>query len=315
MKIPEKYINEVITKYKNKPLIREMIVKDLALSYILQGIFQNIQEDTKSPFQKIIFKGGTLLSKSYLNYHRISEDLDFTFEDNFRLNKLSNSQKKIEIKRFLKEEFLPALNKICENYNLDFDPNEIDDSKTKKYCPVKSTIYLTKFNIYINKEESNPIKIEINFCDELFRPASKSKISHLNASSEHLIYPLKEIELKSYNLNEILIEKVRAIVTRKEEVHERDIYDLFLLSKLGQSLFKLNNLDIINKICQGVGYKENPKEEKEYILKIKDRLNLLEMKLEKEIKDINLIDYDSREYKKFFKTLRNFILSLDFTKL
>ncbi|MBU4116646.1 MAG: hypothetical protein KKG94_02770 [Nanoarchaeota archaeon] len=72
MKIPEKYIEEVMENYKDKPITREMIIKDLALSYILHGIGEHVRENEISPFKKLIFKGGTLLAKSPV---RISQNL------------------------------------------------------------------------------------------------------------------------------------------------------------------------------------------------------------------------------------------------
>lgn len=315
MKISEKYIEEVMENYKDKPITREMIIKDLALSYILHGMGEHVRENESSPFKKLIFKGGTLLAKSQLEYHRISEDLDFTFKDNYELNKLSGTQKRNAIKKFLKEEFLPELTKICEDYNLDFHADEINDPYKKRYCPVKSTIYGTKLKVYINNTESNPIKIEINFCDEPFYKLQKSKIVHLNPYSSHLIYPLKELELESYIIDEILLEKLRAIITRKEGVHERDIYDLFLLSMKGNNPFKTKHKAIKNKIVQGIGYQSDKFKEKKHILGLKKRIRELEKNIEEEIKVMNLTNYDSKKYQIFFSKIKDFVFSINFNDL
>jgi len=315
MKVPEKYIGEVMSNYKSKPITREMIIKDLALSYILYGIGEDIRKNKNSPFKKLIFKGGTLLAKSQLKYHRISEDLDFTFKDNSKLNKLSTTQKKKAIKKFLKKELLPAITKICEDYSFDFNADEINDITQMKYCPVTSTVFQTKFNIYINTDESNPIKIEINFCDEPFYKLEKSKIIHLNPFSNHLTYPLKDLELESYIIKEIVLEKLRAIVTRKESVHERDIYDLFLLSKKGNDPFKTEHKEIRDKIIQGLGYQVDKTKEKKHIQELEKRIEELEKNLEAEIRDMNLTSYDSEKYKNFFKKIKDFVLSIDFEDL
>jgi predicted nucleotidyltransferase component of viral defense system len=315
MKIPEKYIEEVMGNYKGKPITREMIVKDLALSYILYGIGEDIRKNENSPFKKLIFKGGTLLAKSSLGYHRISEDLDFTFKNNAELNLLSKSGKRKEIKKFIKEEFLPAITKICKDYDFDFNAEEMNDIAQVKYCPVISTIHQTRFNIYINTDESNPIKIEINFCDEPFYKLEKSKIIHLNPSSGHLTYPLKDLKLESYVVEEIVLEKLRAIITRKEGVHERDIYDLFLLSEKGSDPFKIKQKKLKDKIIQGVGYQADKTKEKKHIQELEKRIEELEKNLEADIKNINLTDYDSEKYKKFFKKIKDFVLSIDFEEL
>ena len=315
MKIPEKYIKEVIEKYKNKPITREMVIKDLALSYLLVGIENHIKDNKNSPFRKLIFKGGTLLTKSFLSYHRISEDLDFTFRDNIKINQLSITQKKATIKKFLKEELLPELKKICKVYNFDFDDLEINHPTERKYCPTKSTIYLTQLNIYINSEELNPLKLEINFCDVPFYDPQKINLSHLNSSSNYLTYPLKELKLGCYDIKEIILEKLRAVITRKGGVHERDIYDLFLLFKKGNNIFEIKPEKIMKKIIQGIGYRKDNNKEKEYIQNFKQRIGELEKNLEGEIKTLNLINYDAKEYQDFFRNLKEFLLSIDFSKL
>ena len=311
MKIPAKYLDEVIKKYRDKQITPEMVKKDLALSYILYEIGKHKEENENSSFHKLIFKGGTLLAKSHLGYHRISEDLDFTFKHNDELNKLSKNQRENQIKKFIKEELLIELTKICEKYNFDFDSSEINREGENKYCPLKYSPHWNKFNIYINTKESNPIKFEINFCDEPFYELEKSKIGHLNHLSEHLIYPLENIEIESYSIEEILLEKLRAIITRKG-IHERDVYDLFLLSNLGHNIFEIESLDIYNKIRQGIGYKNNKENEIRHVLEIKKRLDELENNFEGEIKDMNLTDYDSEEYRKFFDRIKGFILGIDF---
>lgn len=56
-------------KTKIKPL--ELIEKDFYLTMLL----------SKLDLEEYAFKGGTCLAKAYLGYHRLSEDLDFTFKD------------------------------------------------------------------------------------------------------------------------------------------------------------------------------------------------------------------------------------------
>jgi len=49
----------------------ETIEKDYYLTLILNSIESHLSD-------KIVFKGETLLNKIHLNYHRLSEDIDFT---------------------------------------------------------------------------------------------------------------------------------------------------------------------------------------------------------------------------------------------
>ena len=310
MIIPNKYIQET----RKRKVTDEMIKKDLALSYILYDMSEDIRKDKNSPFTKIIFKGGTLLSKSHLDYHRLSEDLDFTFFDNKSLNKLLKKQKQKKIKGYLKEEFLPRFQKIIDKYSFDFDSNEMN-KQTQKYCPIKAPVNFAKFHVYLDKSDQTPIKIDINFTEELFFKPEKTKLKHLNSSSESLIFPLGDYELNSYVLEEILIEKIRAVLTREEKIHERDVFDLFLINKVGYNPFKLEVNKIKDKIRQGIGFKQDKVKELERINKIKDKFDQLESEIEAEIKTMNLKEYNSQEYRKFFSELKEFLTGMNFLNL
>ena len=310
MIIPDKYLQET----RKKKVSDEMIKKDLALSYILHEMSEDIKKDKNAPFSKLIFKGGTLLSKSHLDYHRLSEDLDFTFSENVSLNKLAKKQKQKRIKEYLKKELLPKLNEIIKKYSFDFDPSELN-KKTKKYCPIKAPVDLAKFYIYLDKNDQTPIKIEINFLDELFFKPEKIKLKHLNFSSQNLIFPLGETEFSSYCIEEILIEKIRAILTRERSINERDIFDLFLLQNRGHSALKVDLEKIRNKIKQGIGFKQDKNKEMQKIKQVEEKFTQIENEIEKEIKMMNLKDYNSREYRKFFSELKEFLIKIDFSDL
>ena len=62
-------ISTIARKMRFRPVIVE---KDYYLTIILNNIEKLLSD-------KIVFKGGTLLNKVHLNYHRLSEDLDFTY--------------------------------------------------------------------------------------------------------------------------------------------------------------------------------------------------------------------------------------------
>ncbi|MCK5624811.1 nucleotidyl transferase AbiEii/AbiGii toxin family protein [Candidatus Pacearchaeota archaeon] len=316
MKISNKYLEEVKEKYKGKKLDSEMIRKDLALSYILYEIAKHIEKNENSPFKKLIFKGGTLLAKSHLDYHRLSEDLDFTFKDIEIFEGKSKTNRKKRIRTFLKKDLLPEFKKICEKYEFDFDETEIDRFKETKYFHGKKSELFICFKIYIDSEEKNPIKIEINFCDNLFYKTENIKLKNLHAKSEYLSHILEDLEIISYNINEILCEKLRAILTRKKGgISERDIFDLYLLAKKGHDALKIKDEEIKKKIRQGIGYRNTQKEEIKFVKEISSRLEELEKLLEKNINRMNLTDYDSEDYRKFFSKLKDFLNKIDFSDL
>lgn len=283
MNISEKYISEVLSKY---PLLHvDVIKKDLMLSYILQDLCD---------LDNLVFKGGTCLSKCYLKYHRLSEDLDFNLElQGFE----SKTRFKREVRNYFKNVFLLKLQKIADDYNFDFDYKEFSEDG-RRYCPVKSGDDIFVFHIYSNKNEKNPIKIEINISEKRIYDTLVKDIINLDDQSKYLTYPLRKSSLKCYSLDEIILEKIRAILTRQEGIHERDIFDLFLINKK-RRVFDVNPKDVVLKLKKSFLYK------KEFVL---NRLvELKKYKLFNEIDNLSIINFSHDEYKKFFLKLVEFI--------
>ena len=93
--IEPKEINKVATA--NRVSDRQ-IEKDYVLSWVLYAISKN-----KILRSSLVFKGGTVLKKAYIEDYRFSEDLDFTLLD----EKISNEQIRDEFNKlfaFIKEE-------------------------------------------------------------------------------------------------------------------------------------------------------------------------------------------------------------------
>src|SRR3989344_11103 len=122
-KIIKKFVAQI--KEKHKEINEPIIEKDFYLTLVLNEISKHIDEDNISPFSKLVFKGGTLLTRTHLNYHRISEDLDFTYLENKKLNRLSSKQRKKAIAVFTGE-LVGEINKICRKFNLDFSTHKKD---------------------------------------------------------------------------------------------------------------------------------------------------------------------------------------------
>lgn len=100
----QKYVAEVKSRL-DLEASDEIISKDLLLTLILAEF-----QKEKGIFNELIFKGGTLLSRNYLEYHRFSEDLDFVYKESETLNKLSRKAREKKIKAFI-DLFTPQLKK------------------------------------------------------------------------------------------------------------------------------------------------------------------------------------------------------------
>lgn len=191
---------EQIKTLSKKYLINESVV---AREYF-QLLFLN--ELYSKPFSsKIYFKGGTAIRLIY-GGKRFSEDLDFTVL-------INDNDFEIQITEFFK-----SLTKIY--------PIEV---KEKESLAGKS--YLLSCSIE-NFEHPIFIKLDFSFREIVIENVKKIITSDYPIIMSNYIFTL--------SLNEIIAEKIRAIMTRNKP---RDIYDLWILQELGGKI----NFEIINK--------------------------------------------------------------------
>lgn len=237
-------------KEKHTKLNEPTIEKDFYLTLLINEISRKIGENKESAFSKVVFKGGTLLTRAHLNYHRISEDLDFTYAENNKLKRLSSKQRRKLISKFTGQ-LVEEIYGITKKFNLDFSLNKSD----KKYCRVRDRKGVYLFRIYYKPVYGTEdfIRIEVNFNDNLiYKPIFKD-IKHL--FDEELIRDLEFIEgirikikenILCYDLREVAVEKIRAVLTRPV-IKERDLLDLFLISKI-INIKILEKKEIVDKI-------------------------------------------------------------------
>ena len=198
-------IPAIAGKLKFRPAIIE---KDYYLTVILNNI-ETVLSD------KIIFKGGTLLNKIHLNYHRLSEDLDFTY-----YGKLTGrSQRSIAIAPI--REKMPAFLKA-----LDLSSNNPQGEGFNN-----SMQYVFKINYQsLITAKKDLIKIEISLRQPPIDRPIHTSIKHFYQdpfTGEDLI-PIGKI--LSLSLKEAVAEKLKASITRKDVVI-RDYYDLWHISE------------------------------------------------------------------------------------
>lgn len=88
--------------------IASVIEKDFHLTRILNKVNRYLSTN-------IVFKGGTLLNKVYLNYHRLSEDLDFAYRRDVDLSMRGKRSKAIIPIREKISAFLDMLKLTSDN--------------------------------------------------------------------------------------------------------------------------------------------------------------------------------------------------------
>lgn len=250
----------------------ELIEKDI----ILHSVLIELSKD-KSFRKNFAFKGGTCLIKCYLGYYRFSEDLDFSWinQNIFKNKSGKQARKKLSLEI---DKLLGLLKEISDKLELEFEA----DKQNKKYVEFGGSNKFVTFKLWYDSaifKSKQFIKIQINFV-ELFL----YKIKKLQAKS--LIKPdAKELNflfpeyyplginprIKAYGLKEILLEKIRAILTRRG-LKLRDFIDVFLITKEIKQDFTHFEKEIIEKtefMLRYEKYLQNLKEKKHIHLGIR----------------------------------------------
>ncbi len=276
---------------------KEMIEKDVVLQSLLHELSKN--QDFKENFA---FKGGTCLIKCYLGYYRFSEDLDFTFikQDEFK----NKSEKQIRRVLSKKIDFLIALlESLAGKLDLEFKGGK----GNQKYVELGGSNRFATFKLwYFSPTLENPtfIKIQINFLEMIIYPLRKLRLRFiLDAESKEIkfLFPKQAYlfhapVLEVYDLREILAEKVRAILTRRE-VKERDYIDVFRIVEKTDIEPADLKAEILSKIKFMLRYEK-------YRRNIKDRFEEKTVLLKEE--KITLIPL-SNEFPPFLKRFNPFL--------
>jgi predicted nucleotidyltransferase component of viral defense system len=223
------FIAELSNRYNVKR--KDLLEKDIIIQKILLDLSKN---DLFS--KNFVFKGGTCLIKCYLGYYRFSEDIDFTWRDQSIFK--HKSQK--EIRRIiseLKDKIGEILVVIAKNRDLDFKM----EKDNKDFMEFGGGNKFVTFKIWYDSEilnERSFIKIQTNFVEHLVFDVSKKDVNCILNKTESeeikLLYGqdykeyIKNISLYTYDVKEILCEKVRAILTRRG-IKARDFIDVFLI--------------------------------------------------------------------------------------
>lgn len=190
----------------------EIIEKDYILSWVLAGIAAN-----KKLQGELIFKGGTALKKCYFGNYRFSEDLDFTAKGNITRGDLLEKEieKSCELATNLVQKFSPLELKVGRYREKESHPSGQEAFNIRGKFPWHRQ-FLPKVMVEITMEE--PMQIE------------PVKRSILHGYEEEIFQ-----EINVYSLEEIIAEKMRAILQHFKKLEERgwtrsrarDYYDIW----------------------------------------------------------------------------------------
>lgn len=198
-----------IRRIAGRACVEPRIVElDYALGWALRGI-----ADHASLSRRLVFKGGTCLRKCYFPGYRFSEDLDFTAIGWFGWE---------EIEEAVREAFGEA----AEASGIDFaarDPKlrVVEDEYGRE------TLRLRIYWRGPHERGGSPpgLRLDITRNEVLaFDPVLRD-MAHPFSDAEEL----GGVAMTCYSLEEVMAEKVRAVLGQRIHAVSRDLYDIFCL--------------------------------------------------------------------------------------
>lgn len=211
-KSPMKSLRKRLEEISRKTSLRlDIIQQDYLLSWILVGLFEH-------PLLKaeLIFKGGTCLKKCYFGEYRFSEDLDFSAPPYLPKGDL----------------LFGAIRKACENAEKQMNIYApirllVERYEESKPHPEGQEAFKIRAQFPWQKEPLTTVMVEISRDESLLFPPLIKPILH--DYGEQI-----ETQVATYSLEEIILEKLRAILQHTKKLHERewsrsrarDYYDL-----------------------------------------------------------------------------------------
>lgn len=184
-----------------------LVEKDYWCSLVLRGIFT----EQKQP---LVFKGGTLLSKAYAGFDRLSEDLDFTLPTAPDLGRTARSARAQEVKA--------RLDIVAQPLGLSWRKEWQGQNESKQHTG--RLAYPSLFG----REES--ILIEVGQREEVLLAVATPNLLTLLQDPLHSEAVLSAFPARALSLPEAYAEKTRAAFTRREPAI-RDLYDLWQASQ------------------------------------------------------------------------------------
>ena len=301
MEINKEKLKNFLNSIKDKTTITamELIEKDFYLNILL----------SKLNFEGYIFKGGTCLAKAYLDYLRFSEDLDFTFID----QKLWKGKSTKSIKKICKEK-IDDFGEQLEKVGLEFKFDKTD----RNYVELGSNNKIVTFKIYYTSVltgKSSFIKIQISFLEKImFIHQTKELIPLIKPNQftkEDQIYFkefldfYKPIKIKVYDIKEIVVEKVRSLLTRKA-IKSRDAMDLlFIYNK-----FKIKPQDLLKETKEKLLFSINSYEKyKDNLILTKDKLQSLEFQYS-EVRPFVIKPFNKEDFDAYVRELKPLLIEM-----
>jgi predicted nucleotidyltransferase component of viral defense system len=190
--------------------------RDYVLSWVLAGMAR-----VPTLCEVLVFKGGTALKKCYFGQYRFSEDLDFSSVGNVPRGETMEEAMRAacDVAVQLLDEYAPVSFE-CERYT-EREPH-----------PAGQEAFTIRTRLPWHRRPHVRVMVEVSVDEPVLRPALEREVIHEYGE------PL-DTRVKVYSLEEIVAEKLRAILQHVEKLEERgwsrsrarDYYDLWRVLK------------------------------------------------------------------------------------
>jgi predicted nucleotidyltransferase component of viral defense system len=220
----------------------EVVERDYLLSWLLAGITQ-----VPSLRDTIVFKGGTALKKCYFGSYRFSEDLDFSAVHGAPVGDAMEQavRETSEVAARLVDEYAPV--EIVSERYAEREPH-----------PAGQETFVVRARFPWQRRPQTRVLIEITMDEKVLLPVPKRPISHEYGE------PL-DTKVRVYSLEEIVAEKLRAILQHAAKLEERgwsrsrarDYYDIWrVLGTYSNQMDLADFITLLREKCaaRGVGF-------------------------------------------------------------
>lgn len=211
----------------------DVIEQDYVLSWVLLGISRIEKLNTS-----LIFKGGTALKKCYFGDYRFSQDLDFSVQGDYPKGEL----------------LLSLLTEACQ---IASEVSDTIEFQCKRYPessphPEEQEAFSIHAQLPWQRDFLTVVKVEVTTREKVLLPSVEKKIIH--GYGENL-----DGSVHVYQLEEIIAEKIRAILQFSKKLHERgwgrsrvrDYYDLWrIFCAYGDQIDKDILPNLVAKKCE-----------------------------------------------------------------
>jgi predicted nucleotidyltransferase component of viral defense system len=214
----------------------DVLERDYVLSWILAGVSRHERLS-----ETLVFKGGTALKKCYFGEYRFSEDLDFSGLAGVPVG----------------DEMETAIEGVCRTAAElleEYVPVQIEWQRytEKEPHPAGQEAFTIRVQLPWQRQPQTRVMVEIAVDEKVLRPPSHRSVIHEYGETV-------QADMQVYSLEEIIAEKLRAILQHRRMLEERgwtrsrarDYYDIWRILKTYEDRLDLTDLErLVRAKCE-----------------------------------------------------------------